>query len=434
MKKTFFSYVLGCRVNEAEKEMFDLRLIEAGFSQNEINPFFCIINSCAVTNKAERETRQLIYQLKRKFPQAKIVLTGCSATYWKKLDLGRDLPIDLLVDNLNKKYLVKFIVRRLLHQPSFDRGGQKQLGQITYPISKFLKSGRAIIKIQDGCHRFCSYCIVPYLRGTQKSYLIKDIIDKINSLTDIQEVILTAINTEAFGYDTDENLSQLIDLVINKASISRISFGSIHPLSIDQNFLNFYRKILNKHRLVNFFHIPLQSGCDKTLKLMKRGYTAKEFAWKIKEIKKINPYALVATDVIVGFLDESDKDFEDSCRFLKTNPIDKFHVFRFSNRDKTAAYHMRKRLSEASSEVKAKRAKALAALSQKKYQQFLQFLVDNKYRSKALFIDKFEDGHQQALLDNQVPVWVKTSKIQPGFIKRLSLTKFENNKLIAEIH
>ncbi len=141
-----------------------------------------------------------------------------------------------------------------------------------------------MIKIQDGCQRFCSYCIVPYLRGRPKSFLIKDIVKKVNSFKNIQEVILTAINTEAFGYDTGETLTQLISQVIDKTSIPRISFGSIHPWSIDQKFLDFYKKILDKKRLVNFFHVPLQSGCDKTLKLMKRGYTTEEFSWKIREI------------------------------------------------------------------------------------------------------------------------------------------------------
>jgi len=120
-----------------------------------------------------------------------------------------------------------------------------------------------MIKIQDGCQRFCSYCIVPYLRGKPKSFLIKDIVHRINSLENIQEVILTAINTEAFGSDTGESLIQLIDQIINKTSVPRISFGSIHPWSIDKNFLSFYKDSLSKNRLVNFFHVPLQSGMIK---------------------------------------------------------------------------------------------------------------------------------------------------------------------------
>lgn len=440
MKKTFFSYSFGCRVNEAEKEEIDRRLIEAGFSLSQQNPALYIINTCAVTSKAEREARQYIYQVKKRYPWSKIVITGCSATYWKKLGIEKKLPVDLVIDNTEKEYLVKILIRRLSDQSPADRArlparqvGRQGLGRTIQPTSKFLKSGRAMIKIQDGCQRFCSYCIVPYLRGLPKSFLIKDIIKKINSLNNIQEIILTAINTEAFGYDTGETLTQLIDQVIKKTPIPRISFGSIHPWSIDQKFLDCYQKIIKESRLINFFHVPLQSGCDKTLKLMKRGYTAREFSWKIQEIKKINLFAFVATDVIVGFLDESDKDFEVNYRFLEANPIDKLHVFRFSNRVKTASYYMRKRLPEAPYRIKVKRAHALTELGKRKHQRFLQTLADNNYQSQALFIDKFKNGFQQALLNNQVLVWVKTNKSLTGKIKDVQVDKLNVNNLFGKV-
>lgn len=431
MERTFLSLALGCRVNKAENDELDRRLIRYGFSKNEANPCLIIVNSCAVTTKAERETRQLVYRLKRKFPKAKIVITGCAATLWKKLNLtnlNRRLPVDLFVDNANK-----------LSWPASwpalpHRVGEIEIGTTIQPNSKFVKSGRALIKIQDGCHRFCSYCIVPYLRGLPKSETIKNLELRVKNYEDkIKEVVFCAINTESFGYDTGERFVDLIDTIIKNTSIPRISFGSVHPGSINEKFLNYYKKTLKKKRLVNFFHIPLQSGSDKTLKLMKRGYTTKEFAWKVKEIKRINPYALVATDIIVGFLDESDKDFEDSYRFLGANPIDKFHVFRFSSRPYTSAYDMRKRLSEAPPDVKVKRSKALADLSQKKYGQFLQFLADNNYRSSVLLLDKFENGYQQALLDNQVPVWVKTDKSLAGNIKNVQVNKINSDSLFGEL-
>ena len=432
--KTFFSYAMGCRVNEAEKEVFDRRLTEAGFTYTPDVPSIYIFNSCAVTGKAERETRQHIYQIRKKYPKTMIVVTGCSATYWKKLGRNTSLPVDLLIDNSDKQYLVKMIINRFL-QPYVRNlpGCVRSRIKIKNISNKFLRSGRAMIKIQDGCQRFCSYCIVPYLRGLPKSNLIKDIVKEINSLKNIKEIVLTAINTEAFGYDTKESLIDLIDAVIYKTKIPRISFGSIHPWSIDRKFIDYYRSIKSKNRLANFFHVPLQSGSDKILKLMKRDYSVKDFAWKINAIKKVNPFAMVATDVIVGFLGETGGEFQKTYKFLEKTPIDRFHIFRFSSRDNTAVYHMKERLSEAPPDVKIKRAKALADLSQKKYNQFLQFLADNNYRSSSLFLDKFENGHQQALLDNQVPVWIKTDKSLTGEMKNVQVNKITADRLSGEL-
>jgi len=433
MKKTFFSFAFGCRVNTAEKEEIDQKLLHAGFGFSRSEPSVCLINTCAVTAKAEREARQYLYQLRRKFPKTKLVVTGCSATLWKNQagptgKIPAKLPIDFAINNVDKQYLVDLLLKRYFTPNSAKHLIKTGVSQ----ASKFLESGRAMIKIQDGCQRFCSYCIVPYLRGLPKSFLIKDIVAKINSLKKVQEVILTAINTEAFGFDTGESLTNLIDRVLEKTSAPRISFGSIHPWSIDQKFLDYYKKVLKKRRLANFFHVPLQSGSDKILRLMKRGYTTKEFSWKVREIKKINPFAQVAIDVIVGFLDESDRDFETTYRFLEENPIDKFHVFRFSPRDKTAAWYMKKRLPEALSSVKIKRARALADLGHKKYQQFLQKLVDAKYQSQALFLDRFKECYQQSLLDNQVSAWVKTKKNKIKQIRDVRCLYLKNNLLLSE--
>ena len=157
--------------------------------------------------------------------------------------------------------------------------------------------------------------------------------------------ILTAINTQAYGYDSGESFIDLVSVLIDKTRVERISFGSIHPWSVTQEFLKFYKKIRPKKRLVDFFHIPLQSGSDKILNLMRRGYTREEFVEKLTEIKNIYPDAFIGTDVIVGFLEETDQDFDDTYNFLKDSPISKFHVFRFSPREKTAAYFMKKRMN-----------------------------------------------------------------------------------------
>ncbi|MFA6532658.1 MAG: MiaB/RimO family radical SAM methylthiotransferase [Patescibacteria group bacterium] len=425
--KTFYTYSFGCRVNQAEKEVIDREMQDSGFSLKTNSPDIAIVNTCAVTHKAEREAKQLIFKLKRDNPKGQIVVTGCSATYWKKNTLLKDLPIDLVIDNINKEFLVKILQKRLSGHATSNLGGQNSPG-----IDKYLNSGRALIKIQDGCLRFCSYCIVPYLRGEPKSYNIKEIISQISQHKNLNEVILTAINTEAFGLDTEETLFQLIETILTNSTIPRISFGSIHPWSIGTEFLNYYKKILPLGRLVNFFHVPIQSGSNKILNLMKRGYTREEMMEKLNKLQKINPLALIATDVIVGFLDESEEDFRNTYDFLEKSPISKFHIFRFSSRDNTAAHYMKKNLKEPSSAVKMKRAKILSDLGKKKYESFLKKNVGRS--SSVLFIATTYEGYQEALLDNQLPIYIKADKpVQPGRLDVAEILEYKKGRLFGRI-
>lgn len=423
-KLSFYTYSFGCRANQAEKEVIDREMQNNGFSLNQRSSDIAIINTCAVTHKAEREAKQLIYRLKRENPEGQIVVTGCSATYWKKNNLLKDLPIDVIVDNINKELLVKILQKRFSTQAKSHLRG-------SIGTDKYLKSGRVLVKIQDGCQRFCSYCIVPYLRGTPKSYEIKEIIRQINKLEGLKEVIFTAINTEAFGIDTGESLIQLIQQTLTDSTIARISFGSIHPWSVNSEFLDFYKKILPLNRLINFFHIPIQSGSNKILNLMKRGYQKEEMMEKLNKLQKLNPSALIATDVIVGFLDESDKDFQDTVDFLEKSPISKFHIFRFSSRDNTAAHYMKKNLKEPSSVVKIKRAKLLADLGKKKYEEFLKKNVGGT--SSVLFLNTKIDGYREALLDNQLPIMVKTNKDLNGQLKIAKILEYKKGRLFGKI-
>lgn len=425
--KTFYSFSFGCRVNEAEKENLDKKMLEAGFSFNKDSPNIFIINTCAVTHKAEREARNLIYQIKRKSPKTKIIVTGCAATYWQKNNLYKNLPIDLLVDNINKEFLVKIIRNRFSQSSTLDRSGREKGGV----ISKFLSSNRLLVKIQDGCQRFCTFCIVPYLRGLPKSRKIEEIIEEINHYPEkISEVILTAINTEAFGLDTGESFIDLIEKVLAKTTVPRLSFGSIHPWSITPQFINFYQKISTENRLVNFFHIPLQSGSNTVLKLMKRGYQAEEILEKLYALQKINPLSLLATDVIVGFLGETNHEFKETYQFLEKSPLVKFHIFRFSKRKNTAAFYMAKNLKEPTEEEKKKRAKALADLSAKKY---LKFLEKNLGRiSTALLLNKQQDDYFEGLLDNQLPILIEKNQTKPGEIIKVKVEMIKNGKLIGK--
>ena len=243
---------------------------------------------------------------------------------------------------------------------------------------------------------------------------------------------MTAINTEAFGFDTGEKLITLIDQTIEVTKIPRISFGSIHPWSINEEFLNYYKKILPLKRLVNFFHVPIQSGSNKILNLMKRGYTREEIMEKLRSIERLNKYALIATDVIVGFLDETDKDFQDTYDFLEKSPISKFHIFRFSNRNNTSAHYMARNLKEPSNGIKMKRAKILAKLGKEKYEKFLKKNVGRT--STVLFLNNKFDGYQEALLDNQLQIYIKVIKpIQLTQLYEAKILEYKKGKLFGRI-
>lgn len=350
---TFFSYVFGCRVNEAEKVTLDKTLIKNGFVFDEKNPMFYLINSCAVTGKAEREVRQHIYQIRKKFPKTTIIVTGCAATNWIRQHIHVK-GVDRLVDNNQKSSIPDLLLK--LSSQTLDISKESSLNY----QDKFLATGRLMVKIQDGCDRFCSYCIVPSLRGLPHSRLIKDIVKEIHEYDGImQEVIFTAINTECFGKDTGETLIALIKAVIKDTSIPTISFGSIHPWSITNEFLSYYQSIMPLNRFIPFFHIPIQSGSNTILKLMNRGYTKEEIMEKLQNIKKINPKAVIGTDIIVGFPGEGEKEFQETYEFLKKSPIDKIHVFRFSPRPGTASEILKKQYKEVTPEEIHKRSKLL---------------------------------------------------------------------------
>ena len=426
MKKSFRTFSFGCRVNEAERLEINKELFKRGLIWSDNMPDIFIINTCSVTEKAEREARQFIYQTKRKYPYTKIVATGCSATYWLKNNLYKNLPIDFMIGNNQKEFLADYLEKWI------NKSKTPTKSNLFESSGKFINSGRLLLKIQDGCNRFCSYCIVPYLRGKPKSHSIEYLVSSIqNEKRQINELILTAINTQSFGYDTGESFINLLKTIIDKTCVPRISCGSIHPWSIDNKFIEFYKKYQNHHRLVDFFHIPIQSGSNKILNMMKRGYSREEIGEKLQLIYELNPMALIATDIIVGFLDESDCDFQETYNFLKNSPISKFHVFRYSKRQNTAAYYLAKRLKEPADPIKTKRSKALIELGKDKYQRFLENHIGKSFT--ALFLKKGYNGFQEGLLENQVTAYIKTKSDLNGEIKNVKITGYKNNRLFGKI-
>lgn len=424
-RKTFASYSFGCRVNHAELIALNKNLIESGYVYNENNPHYYFINSCAVTQKAEREIRQHIYSYHRTHPKTRILLLGCAGTLWKKNHVFSSLPVTIY-DRSQKRELIKDFIKKNNSklQTSHNKQSLDSIGQ-------FLPSGRLLIKIQDGCHRYCTYCIVPYLRGRPSSLRINALVKTINeySINTIFEIILTAINTEAFGLDTNEKLVDLITALIRKTTIPRISFGSIHPWSLNQSLIDIYHND-NDFRLTRFFHIPIQSGSNLILQLMKRNHTIQDTHLYIELLFKEYKHTFFSTDVIAGFIGETDKEFSETYTYLKFSRFSKFHVFPFSPRPGTASWFLKKRYFLPDDKTKKERAEILRKLSLKKYHTFCTQLIN--YKSYGLFLMKKKKNQQLGLLQNNIPVYIHVKKQIKG-IHPVLVYDYEGNTLYGKM-
>jgi len=427
MRYTFASFAFGCRVNQAEKEQLDRALEISGLIYNSDNPDFYIINSCAVTGKAEHEVRQYINHIHRTLPQTSIVVTGCAATRWIR-DKEHVSEAALLIDNYDKLRLDTILIS--LKKPSKNK---EQSVPRKYS-DKFIQSGRVMVKLQDGCSRFCSFCIVPYLRGKPTSRTITDIVEEIKRVEhQTTEVILTAINTEYFGKGNKESIPKLMEVLFSQTSIKRFSFGSIHPWSLNDEFIDWYKEHKNNPRLVHFFHVPLQSGNDDVLHRMNRGYRIGDIVDTLEKLKIINNELLLGTDIIVGFLGETKEEFEMSYKILQGSPIDRLHVFRFSQRIGTKAYTLRNSYPVVSSKEKIERTKKFITLSENKFHRFQQRLTGST--RPALFLLEQENNILRALLPNQVEIYIRTKEcIQPGTIQNILVTRFEKGKLFGDLY
>lgn len=417
------TYTFGCRVNQAETEAIEQDLNENGLIQDNDHPQWIIVNTCAVTAKAEREARNLLYQIQKKHTYSDIIMTGCSASLWLKREkLSGKFPNVVFISNQDKDKIGELICNKISHNPALLTHNQSN--------NKYILSKRMMIKIQDGCHRFCSYCIVPYLRGLPHSTPIRKIISQVNRAekSGIREVIFTAVNTEAYGLDNQESLVDLINNTLVETKIKRLSFGSIHPWSITSLFLKSLPGWISSNRFITFFHIPIQSGCNKVLELMKRNYTREQISESLIQIQKIVPHALLATDVIVGFPGENHEDFEKTYEFLKNSHFAKFHVFRYSERPGTAAYYMSKKSKKMSGSIISMWAKKLRDLSKEKYLQFMNKNIGRQ--STVLVIKTIGDNQSEGLTDNQLPIFID-KKVLPGVIKRVKITGIKDNRLIG---
>ena len=365
-----------------------------------------IINTCTVTNMSDRKSRQMLRRVKNLNENAIIVACGCYVQVAKE-ELEKMNEIVLVVGNNEKANIVKYVEEFIENKKSIvaieDVMKDKEFidfGEVTYT-----EKTRAVIKVQDGCDRFCSYCIIPYARGRVRSRKPQNVVAEIEKIsnTGIKEVVVTGIHIASYGKDFKENF-KLIDLLeqINKIEkIKRIRLGSIEPLLIDDEFLERLSKL---DKICHHFHLSLQSGCNETLKRMNRRYTIEQFKQIVEKIRKVYDDALITTDIIVGFPGETDEEFENTYKFLKEIKLYKMHVFKFSSRKGTKASKMTNQID---GNKKEERSKKLIELSNRN-----QLWYNKKYIDKEVevLIEEKKEGKYRGHTGNYILVECESYK------------------------
>lgn len=362
----FKTYSLGCRVNQAELETTVKQLENAGYfcDQNNPEPNFILLNTCVVTQKAEKETRKEIRKLKKLYPKSKLIVLGCGVDNHQKF-AGILPKADLFIANKDKGEAVNIILKHFRLRQSSNPAEQDLAPRDNMTTSKYQKSGKALIKIQDGCNYSCSYCIVPSLRGKSTSVPVNNIINQINNckLTETKEVILTGVNLSLYGLDLKPKSSflELLKKILDETKIEKISLTSLDPQLVDSKLVDLY--ISNK-RLSRNLHFSIQSGSPTVLKRMNRNPDLEDFTKHLRELKDNDPKFVFSADIIVGFPDESKKEFQETVLLIKQIKLNRAHLFRFSPRPGTIAFQkiLNGEWKDLSLELKKEREKIIGNL------------------------------------------------------------------------
>ncbi len=386
--KTFYIETLGCKVNQYESEGIAARLEEKGLKRTDKKGAhdICIINTCAVTSKAGMQSRQAIRKLIRDNPDARVIVTGCHAQTDPDL-IGKIENISQIVCHKDKTRIADEILNpdgcNLEFKP-VNHTKTNRFESFQKPVKGSMS--RAYLKIQDGCNAFCSYCIIPYARGSSVSMPENTVMEHLKGLADegFEEVILTGIHAGLYGRDLNPKttLFSLMERIDRERPVKRVRLGSIEPNEIEDGLIHLAR---DGHVLAEHFHIPLQSGDDTILKRMKRPYTRDFFRQEVEKIHGTLPHAGIGIDVIVGFPGETREHFENTYNLLRELPVSYLHVFPFSPRKGTPAFHFDGKVKE--SEVKERCAR-LRELDQIKRNAFLE---KNKNRSLDCLVQHSTD-------------------------------------------
>lgn len=403
--KTVAPLTLGCKVNQYETDGMIELLKEAGMTavSFEEKADVYLINTCSVTNMADKKSRQMIHRAKKLNPDAVVIAAGCYVQAAKD-KLKEDDRISIIIGNNKKKDIVRiledYLQAGVTDEGMLDISAEKEYEPLT--INSTLEHTRAYVKIQDGCNQFCSYCIIPYVRGRIRSRDIASIIEEVKrlALTGVKEIVLTGIHISSYGKDKENEvgLADVIDAISKIESIKRIRLGSLEPSIITDEFID---RIVVNEKVCPHFHLSLQSGCNTVLKRMNRKYTCEEYFEKCEMLRRAFDRPALTTDVIVGFPGETEEEFQETVDYLTELNLYEMHIFKFSPRQGTVAAGMKDQVAP---EIKNQRSDVLLALSEKNKQAYeasfrgenLDVLVEEKVRREGK--DGYR-GHTERYMD-----------------------------------
>lgn len=405
---------LGCKVNTYEMEYIASLFKERGYEICDFNDFcdVYVVNTCTVTNNSDVKSRKMINHPKKINKNSCLVVCGCfieSAKDYKNDD------IDIILGNYNKSKVVDLVEEFFRNKEKISQ--KFNLNEVEFEdmnIKHFENRTRAFVKIQDGCENFCTYCIIPYVRGKCRSKKEDNVLSEITTLVNngYNEIVLTGIHTGNYGVDINTNFSSILEKILNIKGLKRLRISSIEITELDDKFL----ELLKNKTLCNHLHIPLQSGGEKTLKRMNRKYDKKYFKEEIEKIRKIRLDISITTDVIVGFPGETDEDFNECVDFIKEINFSKLHVFPYSKRDGTVAAKMKEQID---GKVKKERVKTLLDLSKTLEENYNNSFIGKK---ESCLIEKVDDkysyGHCSNYIYLKIPKIYKENEIVDVIIEK----------------
>lgn len=411
---------LGCKVNTYETNVMMDALLEAGYELGEEHVDIVIINTCTVTNTADKKSVKMIHQAIRKHPNAIIVVVGCLSQVNSELVQNIE-GVDIVLGNVGKSKLVSYLEQYQREKKQIVDVVDIQKVPFETMALKHFDRTRAFVKIQDGCNNYCSYCVIPYARGNVRSKKKEDVLREINALVldGHEEIVLTGIHTGHYGTELENyHFSDLLRDILTKTKVKRLRISSIEMNEITNEVLELFQ---NYDVLVDHMHIPIQSGSDRILKRMNRKYNKQEFIDKIKQLREIRPMMSITTDLIVGFPEEGEEEFQETLETLSMIQFSKIHVFPYSRRKHTPADRM-EQVEESIKKMRVHKVMELSRQLEQRYQS--KFVGTDMMMIPEVFKDGMLIGHtgnyllvkvpgQQCLLHQMIPV--RITEIGDGY-------------------
>lgn len=424
----FYIFTLGCKVNQYESQIMHEKLCQSGFeyTAEHNSADIVIINTCTVTSASDSKAVKLMHRVKRENPNCVLVLTGCLPQAFPNDE--RFIEADIILGNKSRNIVVPTIQQYLLNHTRINAVVQHETGDKfeSMAISAFTERTRAFVKIEDGCNRFCSYCIIPYARGRVRSKPLDQLTEELNRLASkgFKEVVLVGINLSAYGQEFGINLADAIEAACAVDGIERVRLSSLEPERMDRHTIE---RLAAQPKLCPQFHLSLQSGCNATLKRMNRHYTAEDYTEIVNDLRNAFDNCAITTDIMVGFPGETEDEIKESLDFAKKTAFARVHVFAYSRRPGTVADKAENQVPE---NIKNIRSKAMIEVTTKTMTDFLNSQVG---RVESVLFEREKSGFYEGYTKNYTHVVVKSDENLSNKIYDVKITGVHGNKCTAEI-